>query len=192
MPASDRFLPQRPCHGDQRGDDERGRESFGHSGIVIHSAVVGYDKRVFGQANHTTTPAVLAVLYDSVADSAIRFPLPVLDRLGSVLGAQTTGYGVLDRDCGRRYSTVYLSGIAPRAGMVAETVARLWTRSDHVSCHARAVEPMAIPTSEHAAFHRLEFFRMSIARSATADSVRSSCRRQMRVAVLLLARNTGA
>jgi len=62
----------------------------------------------------------------------------------------------------------------------------VWHQIRSLSVHARAVEPMAIPTGEHARVHRLEFFRRCYRPFGTADSVRLFLRRQIDVAVLLL------
>jgi DNA-binding CsgD family transcriptional regulator len=129
-------------------------------------------------AKLTTTDlrGVLAVLYDlGSLTSADPFPLPVLDRLGTLLGAHRTGYGEFSMvDGGRSYSTMYFVQNRAEPAWVAETVARLW-QQDPITCrvHARAVEPMAISDRvSMQAFHRLEFFRDVYRPFGTADSVR--------------------
>jgi DNA-binding CsgD family transcriptional regulator len=119
---------------------------------------------------------VLAVLYDlGSPTSADPFPLPVLDRLGTLLGAHRTGYGEFSiGDGGRSYSTLYFLQNRSEPAWLAETVARLW-HQDPITCrvHARAVEPMAVSDRvSMPAFHRLEFFRDVYRPFGTADSVR--------------------
>ena len=129
-------------------------------------------------AKLTTTDlrAVLAVLYDlGSLTSADPFPLPVLDRLGTLLGAHRTGYGEFSiADGGRSYSTMYIVQNRTEPAWLAETVARLW-QQDPITCrvHARAVEPMAVSDRvSMQAFHRLEFFQDVYRPFGTADSVR--------------------
>jgi hypothetical protein len=137
-------------------------------------------------AKLTTTDlrAVLAVLYDlGSLTSADPFPLPVLDRLGTLLGAHRTGYGEFSiGDGGRSYSTLYFLQNRSEPAWLAETVARLW-HQDPITCRvrARAVEPMAVSDRvSMPAFHRLEFSEMSIARSGPPIPFASSCRHRMR------------
>ena len=129
-------------------------------------------------AKLTTTDlrAVLAVLYDlGSLTSADPFPLPVLDRLGTLLGAQRTGYGEFSiADGGRSYSTMHLVQNRTEPAWLAETVARLW-HQDPITCrvHARAVEPMAVSDRvSMPAFHRLEFFQDVYRPFGTTDYVR--------------------
>ena len=107
--------------------------------------------------------------------SADPFPLPVLDRLGTLLGAHRAGYGEFSFvDGGRSYSTRYFLQNRAEPAWVAEAVARLW-HQDPITCraHARAVEPLAISDRvSRPAFHRLEFFRDVYRPFGTADSVR--------------------
>jgi hypothetical protein len=102
---------------------------------------------------------VLAVLYDlGSLTSADPFPLPVLDRLGTLLGAHRTGYGEFSiGDGGRSYSTMYVLQNHTEPAWLAETLARLW-HQDPITCrvHARSVEPMAFSDRvSMLAFHRL-------------------------------------
>jgi DNA-binding CsgD family transcriptional regulator len=129
-------------------------------------------------AKLTTTDlrAVLAVLYDlGSLTSADPFPLPVLDRLGTLLGAHRTGYGEFSiGDGGHSYATMYFVQNRTEPAWLAETVARLW-HQDPITCrvHSRAVEPMAVSDRvSMPAFHRLEFFRAVYRPFGTADSVR--------------------
>jgi len=129
-------------------------------------------------AKLTTTDlrTVLAVLYDlGSLTSADPFPPPVLDRLGTLLGAHTTGYGEFSiADGGRSYTTMYLVRNRTEPAWLTETVARLW-HQDPITCrvHARAVEPMAVSDRvSMQAFHRLEFFQDVYRPFGTADSVR--------------------
>ena len=129
-------------------------------------------------AKLTTTDlrAVLAVLYDlGSLTSADPFPLPVLDRLGTLLGAHRTGYGEFSiGDGGHSYATMYFVQNRTEPAWLAETVARLW-HQDPITCrvHSRAVEPMAVSDRvSMPAFHRLEFFRAVYRPFGTADYVR--------------------
>jgi hypothetical protein len=92
-------------------------------------------------AKLTTTDlrAVLAVLYDlGSLTSADPFPLPVLDRLGTLLGAHRTGYGEFSiGDGGRSYSTLYFLQNRSEPAWLAETVARLW-HQDPITCRVHA------------------------------------------------------
>ena len=124
----------------------------------------------------TDLRAVLAVLYDlGSLTPADPFPLPVLDRLGTLLGAHRTGYGEFSiEDGGRSYSTLYLVQNHTEPAWLAETVARLW-HQDPITCrvHARALEPMAISDRvSMSAFRRLEFFQDVHRPFGTADSIR--------------------
>jgi len=129
-------------------------------------------------AKPTTTDlrSVLRVLYDlgSLAP-ADPFPLPVLDRLGTLLGAHRTGYGEFAlTDGGRSYSALYLAQNHTEPAWLSETVARLW-HQDPITCrvHARATEPMAVSDRvSMPAFRRLEFFQDVYRPFGTVDSVR--------------------
>ena len=129
-------------------------------------------------ATLTTTDlrSVLGVLYDlGSLTPADPFPLPVLDRLGTLLGAHRTGYGEFSlTDGGRSYSTLYLAQNRTEPAWLAETVARLW-HQDPITCrvNARAAEPMAVSDRvSMPAFRRLEFFQDVYRPFGTADSVR--------------------
>ena len=119
---------------------------------------------------------MLEVLYDlGSLTSADPFPLPVLDRLGTLLGAHKTGYGEFAiTDGGRSFSTTYSVMNRTEPAWVAETAARLWLQ-DPINCrvHARVVEPMAVSDRvSMQAFHRLDFFQDVYRPFGTADSVR--------------------
>jgi DNA-binding CsgD family transcriptional regulator len=120
--------------------------------------------------------AALAVVYDlSSLTSVDPFPLPVLDQLGTLLGAHRTGYGEFSiTDGGRNYSTISLVQNRTEPPWVAEGYARLW-HQDPITCrvHARAVEPMAVSDRvSMPAFRRLEFFQDLHRPFGTADYVR--------------------
>ncbi len=129
-------------------------------------------------AKLTTTDlrGVLAVLYDlgSLA-SAEPFPLPVLNRLGTLVGAHTTGYGEFSiAQGGRSYSVNYLVKNRTEPAWLAETAERWW-HQDPITCrvHSRAVEPTAVSDRvSRLALHRLEFFQHVHRPFGTADYVR--------------------
>jgi len=118
----------------------------------------------------------LAVVYDlSSLTPADPFPLPVLNRLGTLLGAHRTGYGEFSiTDGGRSYSTMYFVQNRTEPPWVAERVARVW-HQDPITCrvHGRAVEPMAVSDRvSMPAFHRLEYFQDVYRPFGTADYAR--------------------
>ena len=129
-------------------------------------------------AKVTTTDlrGVLEVLYDlGSLTSAEPFPLPVLNRLGTLVGAHTTGYGEFSiEEGGRSYSVNCLVKNHPEPAWLAETAERWW-HQDPITCrlHARAVEPTAVSDRvSRPAFHRLEFFQHVHHPFGTADYVR--------------------
>ncbi len=129
-------------------------------------------------AKVTTTDlrGVLAVLHDlGSLPSAEPFPLPVLDRLGTLVGAHTTGYGEFSiEEGGRSYSVNCLVRNRTEPAWLDGTVRRWW-HQDPITCrfHARAVEPMAASDRvSRPAFHRLEFFEHVHHPFGTADYVR--------------------
>ncbi len=129
-------------------------------------------------AKLTTTDlrGVLDVLYDiGSLTSAEPFPLPVLNRLDTLLGAHTTGYGEFSiENGGRSYTVQSLVKNRSEPAWLTETVARWW-HQDPITCrvHARAVEPIAVSDRvSRPAFHRLEFFEHVYHPFGTADYVR--------------------
>jgi DNA-binding CsgD family transcriptional regulator len=129
-------------------------------------------------AKLTTTDlrGVLAVLYDlGSLPSAEPFPLPVLNRLGTLVGAHTTGYGEFSiEQGGRSYSVNCLVRNQAEPAWLAETAERWW-HQDPITCrlNARAVEPTAVSDRvSRRAFHRLEFFQHVLRPFGTADYVR--------------------
>jgi DNA-binding CsgD family transcriptional regulator len=119
---------------------------------------------------------VLELLFDlGSLPSADPFPLPVVDRLGMLLGAHTTGYGEFSIAEGDgSYFVKYLVRNRSEPAWLAETVARWW-HQDPITCrvHARAVEPLAVSDRlSMLAFHRLEFFQRVYRPLGTADCVR--------------------
>ena len=119
---------------------------------------------------------VLAVLFDlGSLTSAEPFPLPVLDRLGTLVGAHTTGYGEFSiEQGGRSYSINCLVKNRAEPAWLDETVRRWW-HQDPITCrlHARAVEPAAVSDRvSRRALHRLEFFQHVHRPFGTADYVR--------------------
>lgn len=119
---------------------------------------------------------VLAVLYDlGSLPSAEPFPLPVIDRLGTLVGAHTTGYGEFSiEQGGRSYSVNCLVRNRAEPDWLDGTVRRWW-HQDPITCrlHARAVEPAAVSDRvSRRALHRLEFFQHVHRPFGTADYVR--------------------
>ena len=118
----------------------------------------------------------LELLYDlGSLPSADPFPLPMVNRLGTLVGAHITGYGEFSiaKD-GRSYSVNYLIKNRAEPAWVSEMVARWW-HQDPITCrlHGRAIEPMAVSDRmSEPAFHRLEFFRHVYHPFGTADYVR--------------------
>ncbi len=124
----------------------------------------------------TDLRAVLAVLYDlGSLTPADPFPLPVLDRLGELLGAHRAGYGEFSIDDGScSYSTLYLVQNQTEPAWITEAVERLW-HQDPITCrvYGHAREPMAISDrASMSAFRSLEFFEDVYRPFGTADSVR--------------------
>jgi DNA-binding CsgD family transcriptional regulator len=119
---------------------------------------------------------VLELLYDlGSAPSSDPFPLPVLDRLGALVGAQKTGYGEFSfTDRGRSYVTQHRINNCTEPAWLGETVKRLWLQ-DPIVCliHGRAVEPLAVSDRmSMRKFHRLEYFQQIHRPLGTADCVR--------------------
>jgi DNA-binding CsgD family transcriptional regulator len=119
---------------------------------------------------------VLDVLYElGSVPSSDPFPLPMLDRLGALLGAETTAYGEFSLwEDGRNYSTDYSVRSRGRPEWVSMSVRRLW-QQDPISCHlnARATEPLAISDRvTQRAFQRLEIFQDVYRPLDTADCFR--------------------
>jgi DNA-binding CsgD family transcriptional regulator len=125
---------------------------------------------------NTDLRGVLELLYDlGSLPSADPFPLPMLNRLGTLLGAQTTGYGeFLIAEGGRSYTIKYFVKNRSEPEWLAEAYAQWW-HQDPITCrvHARAVEPMAVSDRvSMPAFHRLEIYEHAFRPVGTADCIR--------------------
>lgn len=124
----------------------------------------------------TDLNGALELLYDlGSLPSADPFPQPVVNRLGTLVGAHTMGYGEFSiaKD-GRSYSVNHLVKNCAEPAWLTETVTRWW-HQDPITCrlHARAVEPMAASDRiSKPAFHRLELFQHVYSPFGTADYVR--------------------
>jgi DNA-binding CsgD family transcriptional regulator len=124
----------------------------------------------------TDLRGVLELLYDlGSLPSADPFPLPMLNRLGTLVGAHTTGYGEFSfTEGGRTYVTEHLLKNRTEPAWLAETVKQWWLQ-DPIVCrvHARAVEPMAVSDRvSMRTFHRLEYFQQVHRPFGTADCIR--------------------
>jgi DNA-binding CsgD family transcriptional regulator len=124
----------------------------------------------------TNLRGALELLYDlGSLPSTDPFPLPVVNRLGTLVGAHMAGYGEFSiSKGGRSYSVNHLVKNCTEPAWVTETVARWW-HQDPITCrlHARAVEPMAASDrASKPAFHRLELFQHVYDPFGTADYVR--------------------
>ena len=124
----------------------------------------------------TDLRSVLELLYDlGSSPSADPFPLPVLNRLAALVGAQHAGYGEFAfTDGGRSYITQYSLNNRDEPEWLAENVRRWW-RQDPIVCwvHARAVEPLAVSDRvSRQAFQRLEYFDQVHRPFGTADCFR--------------------
>ena len=106
--------------------------------IVVSLIVVAVTK--------TDLRGALELLYElGSLPSSDPFPLPVVDRLGTLVGAQITGYGEFSiAEAGCSYSVNHLVNNCTDPPWLAETVARWW-HQDPITCriHGGAVEPMA-------------------------------------------------
>ncbi len=119
---------------------------------------------------------VLDLLYDlGSMPSTDPFPLPVLARLGTLLGANKTGYGEFSlTDGGQSYVVRRRLILRTEPEWLLKTVQRLWLQ-DPIVCraHGRAVEPMAVSDRmSMRTFHRLEYFRQVHHPFGTLDCVR--------------------
>lgn len=106
---------------------------------------------------------VLDLLHDlGSLPSSDPFPLPVLDRLGSLVGAKKTGYGEFSfTEGGRSYVTQHRLNNRTEPPWLAETFRRWW-HQDPIVCrvHGRALKPMAVSDRvSMRTFHRLEYFQ---------------------------------
>lgn len=124
----------------------------------------------------TDLRGALELLYDlGSLPSADPFPMPIVNRLGTLVGAHTTGYGEFSiAQDGRSYSVDRLVRNRTEPAWLNETVARWW-HQDPITCrfHGRAVEPMAASDRlSKPAFQRLEFFEHVCSPFGTADYVR--------------------
>jgi DNA-binding CsgD family transcriptional regulator len=128
------------------------------------------------RATKTDLRSVLELLYDlSSARSHDPFPLQMLDRLGTLVGAQKTGYGEFSfSEGGRSYVAHHRLNNRTEPAWLAETVKQWWLQ-DPIVCliHARAVEPMAVSDRMSLRrYHRLEYFQHVHRPFGTADCVR--------------------
>jgi DNA-binding CsgD family transcriptional regulator len=128
------------------------------------------------RATKTDLRSVLELLYDlSSARSHDPFPLQMLDRLGTLVGAQKTGYGEFSfSEGGRSYVAHHRLNNRTEPAWLAETVKQWWLQ-DPIVCliHARAVEPMAVSDRMSLRrYHRLEYFQNVHRPFGTADCVR--------------------
>jgi DNA-binding CsgD family transcriptional regulator len=125
---------------------------------------------------NTDLRGVLELLYDLGSQPAADpFPLPMLNRLGALVGAQKTGYGEFSfTEGGRSYVARYRLNNRTEPAWLAETYKRWW-HQDPIVCriHARAVEPMAASDRvSMRTFHRLDYFQHVHRPFGTADCVR--------------------
>jgi DNA-binding CsgD family transcriptional regulator len=119
---------------------------------------------------------VLELLYDlGSLPAADPFPLPVLNRLGALVGAQKTGYGEFSfTESGRSYVAQHRLNNRTEPAWLAEALKRWW-HQDPIVCrlHARAVEPLAVSDRvSRRTFQRLEYFQHVHRPFGTADCVR--------------------
>lgn len=124
----------------------------------------------------TDLRGALELLYDlGSLPSTDPFPLPVVDRLGILVGAHVAGYGEFSiAKGGRSYTVIRLVKNCIEPLWLTETVARWW-HQDPITCrlHARAAEPMAVSDRvSQRALHRLEFFQHVYHPFGTADYAR--------------------
>jgi DNA-binding CsgD family transcriptional regulator len=127
-------------------------------------------------ATKTDLRGVLELLHDlGSARSPDPFPLQMLDRLGTLVGAQKTGYGEFSfSEGGRSYVAHHRLNNRTEPAWLAETVKQWWLQ-DPIVCliHARAVEPMAVSDRMSLRrYHRLEYFQHVHRPFGTADCVR--------------------
>jgi DNA-binding CsgD family transcriptional regulator len=119
---------------------------------------------------------VLDVLYELGSPASLEpFPLPMLNRLGALVGAEATQYGEFSlREDGRSYSTDRSIESRGEPDWVSVNWHRLW-QQDPISCHlnAGATKPLAISDRvSRRAFQRLEIFQDVYRPFDTADCVR--------------------
>jgi DNA-binding CsgD family transcriptional regulator len=124
----------------------------------------------------TDLRGVLELLFDLGSQpSADPFPLPVLDRLCTLLGARTAGYGEFSiTDNGQSYAAQRRLSNQTEPAWRAEIVRRWWLQDPIVCCvHSRAVEPLAVSDRVSIrTFQRLEYFQYVHHPFGTADCVR--------------------
>ena len=101
--------------------------------------------------------------------------MPLLDRLGALVGAEATAYGEFSLwEDGRSYSIDHSIRSRNRPEWVSMNMHRLW-QQDPISCHvnARATKPLAISDRvTQRAFQRLEIFQDVYRPVDTADCFR--------------------
>ena len=125
---------------------------------------------------------VLDVLYELGSPASLEpFPLPMLNRLGALVGAEATQYGEFSLwEDGRSYSTDRSIESRGEPDWVSVNWHRLW-QQDPISCHlnAGATKPLAISDRvSRRAFQRLEIFQDVIARSIRRIASGSTCPHQ--------------
>lgn len=107
----------------------------------------------------TDLRSVIDVLYDlGSAPSSDPFPLPVLDRLGALVGAHTTGYCEFSRSGGNGYC---LKNRPEPPPWFSEELHR-WGHQDPITCkiHAEWTTPLAVSDRlSRRAFDRLELYQ---------------------------------
>ncbi len=124
----------------------------------------------------TDLRGVLELLYDlGTLRAPDPFPLPVLDRLSTLLGARKAGYGEFEiTDGGQNYVVQRSLVNRTEPAWLADVFRRLWLQDPIVCCiHGHAVEPMAVSDRVNMrAFQRLEYFQQAHHPFGTADCVR--------------------
>ena len=119
---------------------------------------------------------VLDLLYElGSMPSADPFPLPVVDRLGTLVAARKAGYGEFSiTDGGQGYAVRRLLMNRSEPAWLEGAVRRWWLQ-DPIVCrvHSGAVKPMAVSDRvSMRTYHRLEYFQHIHHPFGTADCVR--------------------
>jgi DNA-binding CsgD family transcriptional regulator len=119
---------------------------------------------------------VLDVLWElGSLPSSDPFPLPVLNRLGALVGAEATQYGEFTLwEDGRSYSTDHAIMNRGEPEWLSLNMGRLW-QQDPISCHVYAGAPKPLAISDRVtqrAFQRLEIFQDVYRPLDTADCSR--------------------
>lgn len=153
----------------QVSGDRRLRDELWECGRLPYLAIVS-------QITKSDLRRVLDLLHDlGSLPGADPFPLPVLDRLGTLVDAEKTGYGEFAfTERGRSYVTRYRLSSRTEPAWLADAFKRWW-QQDPIVCrvHGRAVEPMAVSDRvSMRTFHHLDYFQHVHAPFGTADCVR--------------------